>query len=93
MGLSRFLLVAQCFRHGGLFRPYLKGTAFWFIRLGDVIDVMQETVNSINTGNRSLYNVQNALAQIEVASSSLQKQLDYLMQLRKALFYKYIKHY
>lgn len=74
-----------------LFRPYLKGTAVEFVRLGDVIDVIDETVNSINTGNRSFSDVQKSLVQIDTLQSNLQLQLSYLMQLRKLLFHKYLK--
>lgn len=73
------------------FRPHLKGTAIEFIRLGDVIDVLEETLNSVNTGNRSFSDVQNSLSKIEALQSNLQLQLTYLMQLRKSLFYKYLK--
>ena len=74
-----------------LLRPYLKGTAIEFVRLGDVIDVLEEVLNSVNSGSRSFYDVQNSLAQIEVLQTNLQTQLTYLMQLRKSLFYKYLK--
>mgnify|MGYP000996478895 FL=1 len=74
-----------------LFRPYLKGTTVEFVRLGDVIDVIDETVNSINTGNRSFADVQKSLVQIDALQSNLQLQLSYLMQLRKSLFHKYLK--
>ena len=74
-----------------LLRPYLKGTAIEFVRLGDVIDVLEEVLNSVNSGSRSFYDVQNSLAQIEVLQTNLQSQLSHLMQLRKALFYKYLK--
>jgi len=74
-----------------LFRKHLKGSVIEYIRLGDVIDVIDETLNSVNTGNCSFSDVQNSLAQIEALQINLQKQLDYLMQLRKSLFYKYLK--
>ena len=74
-----------------LFRKHLKGSVIEYIRLGDVIDVIDETLNSVNSGNRSFSDVQNTLAQIEALQINLQKQLDYLMQLRKSLFYKYLK--
>jgi hypothetical protein len=73
------------------FRKHLKGSVIEYIRLGDVIDVIDETLNSVNSGNRSFSDVQNTLAQIEALQINLQKQLDYLMQLRKSLFYKYLK--
>ena len=74
-----------------LLRPYLKGSVIEFVRLGDVIDVIEETLNSVNTGNRSFADVQNTLAQIEAHQNNLQQQLSHLMQLRKALFYKFLK--
>ncbi len=74
-----------------LFRKHLRGSVIEYIRLGDVIDVIDETLNSVNSGNRSFSDVQNTLAQIEALQINLQKQLDYLMQLRKSLFYKYLK--
>ena len=73
------------------FRKHLKGTAIEYVRLGDVIDVIEETLNSVNAGNRSFADVQNSLAQIETLQNNLQLQLTYLMQLRKSLFYKYLK--
>ena len=74
-----------------LLRPYLKGTAIEFVRLGDVIDILEEVLNSVNSVSRSFYDVQNSLAQIEALQTNLQSQLSHLMQLRKSLFYKYLK--
>jgi hypothetical protein len=74
-----------------LLRPYLKGSVIEFVRLGDIIDVLNETINSINTGNRSFADVQHSLTQIESLQCNLNQQLSYLMQLRKSLFYKYLK--
>lgn len=74
-----------------LFRPYLKGTAVEYIRLGDIIDLMDETLNTVNVGERSFVGVQKSLAQIEATRSVLHKQLQYLMELRKSLFYKCFK--
>ena len=74
-----------------LLRPHLKGSVIEYVRLGDVIDVLEETLNAVNTGNRSFSDVQNALAQIEALQSNLQLQLSHLMQLRKSMFYKYFR--
>ncbi len=74
-----------------LLRPYLKGSVIEYVRLGDVIDVLDETLNAVNTGNRSFADVQNSLSQIEALQSNLQLQLSQLMQLRKALFHKYLR--
>lgn len=73
------------------FRKHLIGSVIDYIRLGDLIDVIEQTLNAVNTGNRSFSDIQKTLAQIESSKTSLQKQLDYLMQLRKSLFYKYLK--
>lgn len=74
-----------------LLRPYLKGSVIEYVRLGDVVDVIDETLNAVNTGNRSFADVQNSLAQIEALQSNLQLQLSQLMQVRKALFHKYLR--
>ena len=74
-----------------LLRPYLKGSVIEYVRLGDVVDVIDETLNAVNIGNRSFADVQNSLAQIESLQSNLQLQLSQLMQLRKALFHKYLR--
>ena len=73
------------------FRKHLIGSVIEYIRLGDLIDVIEETLNSVNTGNRSFADVQNSLAQIEALQVNLQTQLTYLIQLRQSLFYKYLK--
>ena len=75
-----------------LFRPHLKGSVIEYVRLGDIIDVLDETLNAVNTGNRSFVDVQNSLIQIDVLQTNLQLQLSNLMQLRKSIFYKYLKH-
>ncbi len=72
-----------------LFRRHLKGSVIEYIRLGDIIDVIDETLNSVNSGNRSFSDVQNTLTQIDALQINLQNQLTYLMQLRKSIFYKY----
>jgi hypothetical protein len=73
------------------FRKHLMGSVIDYIRLGDLIDIVEETLNSVNTGNRSFSDIQNTLAQIEALQVNLQTQLTYLMQLRKSIFYKYLK--
>lgn len=74
------------------FRKHLIGSVIEYVRLGDVIDVIEETLNSVNSGNRSFSDVQNTLAQIEALQSNLQSQLTYLMQLRQSIFYKYLNN-
>ena len=73
------------------FRKHLKGSVIEYVRLGDVVDVLEEVLNSVSTGGRSFSDVQKSLAQIDALQTNLQQQLAYLMQLRKSLFYKYLK--
>lgn len=73
-----------------IFRPHLIGSVVEYIRIGDLIDLVEETINSVNTGERSFMDVQPALAQIEALKANLQKQLGYLMQLRQVLFSRYL---
>ncbi len=73
------------------FHKYLIGSVVDYIRLGDLVDVIEEAVNSINTGERNFMDVAPAIAQIEAHSAKLKKQIDYLLQLRKTLFSSYLK--
>jgi hypothetical protein len=72
------------------FKKHLIGSVIEYIRLGDLVDVVEETVNSVNAGERTFVDVAPALAQIESHTAQLQKQLSYLLQLRRSLFYKYL---
>ena len=73
------------------FRPYLIGSVVEYIRIGDLVDLVEETINAVNTGERSFMDVQNALSQIEALKVNLKKQLSYLVQLRQALFSRYLQ--
>jgi hypothetical protein len=75
----------------GFFRRCLVGSVIMFIRLGDICDIAEEALNSVNSGNRSYFDIQSTLAQIEERRANLIKQVDYLVQLRKMLFYKILK--
>jgi len=73
-----------------IFRPHLIGSVVEYIRLGDLIDIAEEAINAVNTGERSFMDVQPALAQIEALKVNLHKQLDHLMQLRQAMFSRHL---
>lgn len=73
------------------FRPHLIGSVVEFIRIGDLTDLVEETVNAVNTGERQFSNVQDTLFQIELAKSKLQHQVKTLMELRQAIFSRYLK--
>jgi hypothetical protein len=75
----------------GFFRRHLMGTAIEFIRLGDLVDVLEETINSVNAGERSFMDVPGMLQQIEANRSRLQVQINHLMQLRRSLFSPYLR--
>jgi hypothetical protein len=73
-----------------LFRKYLVGSVIEYIRIGDVADLVEETVNSVNSGNRQFEDAENTLFQIEMAKENIHMQLNALMELRKAIFHKYL---
>ncbi|MEO6301618.1 MAG: hypothetical protein ABIP51_00470 [Bacteroidia bacterium] len=74
-----------------LFLPHLTGSVIPFIRIGDLTDLVEEALHSVNSGERRFEDVQDALFQIEFAKDRLQQQLSKLMQLRKSIFYSFIK--
>lgn len=61
-----------------------------YIRIGDFIELVEECVNSVNTGERKFQDAQKALKDIEQAKDIIQKQLKLLMELRKSIFHRYI---
>src|SRR3954462_15468455 len=73
-----------------IFRPHLIGSVVAYIRIVDLVDLAEEVINAVNTGERSFMDVQPALAQIEALKANLQKQLGYLVQLRQVLFSRYL---
>ncbi|WP_317900021.1 DUF6943 family protein [Aurantibacillus circumpalustris] len=74
-----------------LFLPHLTGSVVQFIRINDFIDIVEECVNHVNTGERKFEDIQNSLKQIEQCKVTLQKQVATLMQLRKSIFHSYLK--
>jgi len=78
--------VVQAMAELHLFRSAVIGTVVPFVRLGDVVDLIEETVNAVNTGERQWANVQNTVLQINSHQLRLQKQLGLLIQLRRSLF-------
>jgi hypothetical protein len=73
-----------------LFRKYLKNSNITDIGKDDIADLVEETLNAVNSGNRQFEDVENTLFQIEMAKENIQLQLNHLMQLRKAIFHKYL---
>lgn len=74
-----------------MFLPHLTGSVIQFIRRRDFIDIVEECANSVNIGECNYSDLQKALKQIEESKVVLQKQLHTLMQLRKALFHRYLR--
>lgn len=74
------------------FHPYITGSVIPFIRLDDLIDIVEETLNAVNTGERMFEDIQKVLLQIEESKSRLQTKLNYLMTIRKSIFYRYLKN-
>ena len=75
----------------GFFRRCLIGSAIQFIRIGELCDIAEEVVNHVNSGNRSYFEINSTLQQIEMQKNELVKQVDYLVQLRRLLFSKYLR--
>jgi hypothetical protein len=73
-----------------LFRKYLLGSVIEYIHKDDIADLVEETVNSVNSSNRQFADVEDTLFQIEMAKESIQLQLNSLMELRKTIFHKYL---
>jgi predicted YcjX-like family ATPase len=73
------------------FQPYITGSVIPFIRLEDLITVVEETLNAVNTGERTFEDLQKTLSQIEEAKTRLQTKLNYLITIRKSIFYSYLK--
>jgi hypothetical protein len=75
----------------GFFKPHLIGSVVEYIHLGDLCDIAEEALNNVNSGERSFMEINSTLQQIERHKAKLQEQVGYLMQLRKALFSKYLR--
>ena len=75
----------------GIFRRCLIGSVIQFIRIGDLCDIAEEIVNNVNSGNRSYFEINSTLQQIEAHKIKLVQQVDYLVQLRKSLFHSYLR--
>lgn len=73
-----------------LFRKHLIGSVIEYIRKDDIADVVEEAVNSVNSGNRQFTDVVDTLFQIEFAKAEIEKKLSLLMELRKAIFHRYL---
>jgi hypothetical protein len=74
----------------GLFKSHLSGSVIEFIHIGDLCDIAEEAVNSVNSCERSFMEVNITLQQIEQQKEKLMLRIDYLMHLRKFLFSKYL---
>jgi hypothetical protein len=75
----------------GFFKPHLMGSVVKYIRIDDLIDIVEETVNAVNSGERKFSDVQNTLARIEETKIRLQTKINYLLTIRKSIFYSHLK--
>ncbi len=75
----------------GIFRRCLIGSVVPCIRLAELCDTAEEVVNHVNSGNRSYFEINSTLQQIEAQKQNLIKQVDYLTQLRRSLYYAYLR--
>jgi len=73
------------------FKKALIGSVVPYIRIGDLIDIAEEAINSINTGERKWSDVSGAITQLEQRKTELLQQIEYIIQIRRWMLYKLIK--
>jgi hypothetical protein len=71
-----------------LFRKCLVGSAIPYLRIVDLKDLIEETLNSVNVGDFN--EVHDTLFQIETYKETIQLKLQKLMELRLAIFHQYL---
>lgn len=75
----------------GYFRPALIGSVVPFIRIGDLMDVAEEAINNINTGERNWQNISDSLAQLEKQKTVLTQQIDYILKIRRVFLHNLVR--
>jgi len=75
----------------GFFKKALIGSVVSYIRIGDLIDIAEEAVNNINTGNREWSDISGAITQLEQQKAVLLQQIDYILKIRRVMLYKLVR--
>lgn len=75
----------------GFFRKALIGSVVPFIRIGDLIDIAEEAINNINTGNREWNDVSGTITQLEQQKTVLLQQVEYILKIRRVMLHNFVK--
>lgn len=75
----------------GYFRKAIIGSVVPYIRIGDLTDIAEEAINNINTGNRQWSDVSGTITQLEKHKNNLIVQIDYIIKIRRAMLYKFVR--
>ena len=75
----------------GFFKKALIGSVVPFIRIGDLIDIAEEAINNINTGNREWNDVSGTITQLEQQKTVLLQQVEYILKIRRVMLHNFVK--
>lgn len=73
------------------FKKALIGSVVPFIRIGDLIDIAEEAINNINTGQRNWQDIKGTITQLEEHRVELQQKVERIIQIRKFVLYKFVR--
>ena len=76
---------------GGYFRRFLTGSVIPFIRLSDLLTIIQEADNKVSKNMEEYKSYVDYINQLNVHSENLKKQIDLIKQTKKALMYKVLR--
>ena len=76
---------------GGLFRPFIGGSVIPFIRVDDLLKVIDEASKKVNIQRENYMNVVEVMKDLEKHNEILVKQIALIKQAKKALMYKMFK--
>lgn len=76
---------------GGLFRPFIGGSVIPFIRIDDLLQVIEEASKKVSIQRDNYLNALEVMKDLENHNANLLKQLALIKQAKKALMYKILK--
>ncbi len=76
---------------GGLFKPFITGSVIPFIRIDDLIKVVEEASKKVSLRPKDYADSVQLMKELEKHNTILLKQIELIKQARKALMYKVLK--
>lgn len=76
---------------GGLFRPFIGGSVIPFIRLDDLLQVVEEASKKVSIQRENYLNAVQVMKDLEKHNDLLVKQIALIKQAKKALMYKMLR--